>query len=174
MESNTLYLILFVCLLALGILFFVFLRGKGKKKARPSNVYRGAAVSQKPTGGSLSAKPAEPQIEKIISVLKEDHQEFTAILNYLLTRTSPEELMKNNELKRKLAHIELLLPHIQRSRIPLSREQKVGLRSTTSLFSPDLQATMVSVVRIIQEMSEIREKGGKTLNELVDAFLDKI
>ncbi len=174
MEANTTYFLAACCLLALGVLSVLLLRRKGKKKSQQARKLRGGVPAQKPSSSPVSAKPVEPQIEKIVLGLKEVNEEFTAILNYLLTKTTAHELMKNVELKRKLSHIELLLPHVQRNKPPAARDAQAGPQGKSFVFSPDLQATMVSVVRILQEMPELQEKGGKNLNELVDAFLDRI
>jgi hypothetical protein len=173
MEPNTFYLITFISVV-LGVgLFVVMRRGKGQKKTILSKTARPLKPGMAPFS-SVSSKPTEPQIDKIIADLQGEHEEFVSVMRHITERFSPADLLKNIDLKRKMAHIELLLQHINKNSLQ-STGDKGGRNLRTALIrSPDMRATMVSIVRIIQEMPEVREKCGKSFDDLVDAFLEKM
>ena len=88
MEPNTFYLITFISVV-LGVgLFVVMRRGKGQKKPILSKTARPLKPGMAPFS-SVSSKPTEPQIDKIIADLQGEHEEFVSVMRHITERFSP-------------------------------------------------------------------------------------
>ena len=173
MEQNTFFVIVFIAVVLVICLLVVLRRGKGRKKMVVPKTGKPLKPGNAPLA-TFSSKPAEPQIDKIILGLQGECEEFVSIMRYITERFTAADLLKNSDLKRKMAHIELLLQHINKNSGQAAGEKGGKNLRTALLRSPDMRATMVSVVRIVQEMPEVREKCGKSFDDLVDAFLEKM
>lgn len=186
--------LLYILLVPAVLAFFLwlFLR-RPKKKATPPAAGQTAlrnltSVSNRPNAvaagktpppvsSPLQTKDVSPEVlvERVLDILKRDYGDFVALLRYVLSFAAPSELLQNTELQRKFSHVDLLLQLSMRSTSlpssPLGRREN---ESPSILTSPDIRAAIVSIVRILQEMPEIQEKGGERLNTLVDGFLEKL
>jgi hypothetical protein len=125
--------------------------------------------------GLSKSTPPDMLMERVLNTLKNNYADFVSLLRFVLSTSSAADLLRNGELLRRFSHIDLLLQLSSRSAVispsPIGKKE---LESSGILQSPDIRATIVSIVRILQEMPEIREKGGDQLNSLVDAFLEKL
>jgi hypothetical protein len=118
--------------------------------------------------------PPLPKIEKIIGQLQGEYSEFTEIVRYVLGHTPAQTLLANTEIRRSFAHLEALLTRSEK----VLPKGTLGISTNGKLASPeikrDAKATMLTLIRLMQEMDELREKNNAGLDKLVDRFLEKV
>lgn len=119
-------------------------------------------------------KAVTPEIlvDKVLAVMRDDYREFVSLVRLVLQHFPPAELLKNEELKRKFSHIDMMMQIAGRNNTSLPSGKSSDQSSL--LHSPDVKANLVSIVRVLQEMPAVQEKLRDSLNPMVDSFLEKL
>lgn len=128
-------------------------------------------------GGSHVTKvplPPLPNVEAILPRIRDDYPEFVAIVEKVLAHISARSLMTNSELRRGFAHLESLVQRAERT----PPKGSLGIASEVALSAPetkrDLKATMLTLIRLLDDVEGVREKSGSEIDELVDRILEKV
>jgi hypothetical protein len=118
--------------------------------------------------------PPLPKVEKILSRLEGEYPEFCSIVREVQKYSTLPALLAQTEVRRGFAHLETLL--LKTDRLPA--KGTLGIQSDSMSLSGetrrDAKATMLTVIRLIQDVDGVREKSGPFIDEQLDSFLERI
>jgi hypothetical protein len=156
--------------LALWLLYRIL---KSRPQAREEQAV-GAVSAAETTLLTKVPPPPLPKIEKILSRLEEDYPEFCRIVQDVLKYTPMPTLLAQTELRRGFAHLETVMQ--KADRVPT--KGTLGIQTESKPLSAEARreakATMLTVIRLLQDVQGIREKSGSLIDEQLDLFLERI
>lgn len=169
LRNQTLLLLgLLAFLLAILLLYRIM-------KYRPRPTEQIAAETPDTTLITQVPPPPLPKIEKLLTRLEAESPEFVEIVRNVLGHTSPQKLMIQPELRRNFAHLEVLVQRAEKTPPPKGTLGIAGAsKFPAAEVRRDVKATMVTIIRQLQEVEGVREKSGLTLDDLVDRFLETV
>lgn len=118
--------------------------------------------------------PPLPKIEKLLTRLEGDYPEFTEIVRSVLGHTASQTLLGQPDLRRSFAHLEVLLQRAEKTAPKGTLGIAAETKFTAAEMRRDAKATMLTIIRLLQEVEGVREKSGVELGPLVDRFLEKV
>jgi len=142
---------------------------------RPMAESNAAAVSSaESTLMTRVPPPPLPKVEKILTRLEEEYPEFCGIVREVQKYTTLPALLAQTEVRRGFAHLETLI--LKTDRLPAKGTLGIQAesRSLSAETKREAKATMLTVIRLIQDMDGVREKSGTFIDEQLDSFLERI
>jgi hypothetical protein len=118
--------------------------------------------------------PPIPKIEKILSRLDSEYPEFCNIVREIQSHTSLQTFLAQSEIRRGFSHLDTLL--MKADRVPA--KGTLGIQAEAKALSAETRreakATMLTLIRLIEDIEGVREKSGSFIDEQLDRFLERI
>jgi hypothetical protein len=154
--------------LALWLLYRIL---KSRPQAREEQAASAAAET---TLLTKVPPPPLPKVEKILIRLEEEYPEFCRIVHEVLKYTPIPTLMAQSDLRRGFAHLETVMQKSDRQ----PAQGTLGIQTAKQPLSAEtrreVKATMLTVIRLLQDVQGVREKSGSLIDEQLDLFLERI
>jgi hypothetical protein len=165
-------------LLLLGALAFVLalwllyriLKSRPRTQEEPS----GDAAAATTTMLTKVPPPPLPKVQKILERLEADYPEFCLIVREVMGYVPLPALLTQTELRRAFVHLEVLIQKTDRMPAKGTLGIQGASRPLAAESRREAKATMLTVIRLLQEVQGVQQKSGGLIGEQLDLFLERI